>query len=87
METAFIFFSDELTVGITDNMIQFIRAFLGYLEDVLRLLWPETSNLIDESLTSIISAQLKHCKTSLEDSLFANEVTFSSFFDYLNIYI
>ena len=55
-------------------MIQFSRAFLSYLDDVLKLLWPETKTLIDESLASIIAAEIKHCKTSMNDSLFVNEV-------------
>lgn len=66
--------TDELCVGLTNNSIQFSRAFLGYLEDVLRLYWPETEHLIDESLTSIFSAHLRHCKSSLDEPLFKNEL-------------
>ncbi|KAG7174002.1 Exocyst complex component 8-like [Homarus americanus] len=65
---------DELCVGLTNNSIQFSRAFLGYLEDVLRLYWPETEHLINESLTALFSAQLRHCKSSLAEPLFKNEI-------------
>ncbi|XP_068216023.1 exocyst complex component 8 [Palaemon carinicauda] len=65
--------TDELCIGLTNNSIQFSRAFLGYLEDVLRLHWPETEHLVDESLTAIFSAQLRHCKSSLDEPLFKNE--------------
>ncbi|KAK8740546.1 hypothetical protein OTU49_002961, partial [Cherax quadricarinatus] len=66
---------DELCVGLTNNSIQFSRAFLGYLEDVLRLYWPETEHLINGSLTALFSAQLRHCKSSLVEPLFKNEIT------------
>ncbi|XP_069975063.1 exocyst complex component 8 isoform X1 [Penaeus vannamei] len=66
--------TDELSVGLTNNSIQFSRAFLGYLEDVLRLFWPETEHLINESLTALFSAQLRHCKASLDEALFKNEI-------------
>ncbi|MPC96541.1 Exocyst complex component 8 [Portunus trituberculatus] len=66
---------DELCVGLTDNTVQFSRAFLSYLEDMLRLFWPETERLINESLTAIFSAQLRHCQVSLTEPLFKNEVS------------
>ena len=65
---------DELCIGLTKNSVQFSRAFLGYLEDVLRLYWPETEQLVNDSLTAIFSAQLRHCKSSLDEPLFKNEV-------------
>uniref|UniRef100_A0A0P4WL32 Exocyst component Exo84 C-terminal domain-containing protein n=1 Tax=Scylla olivacea TaxID=85551 RepID=A0A0P4WL32_SCYOL len=65
---------DDLCVGLTDNTVQFSRAFLSYLEDMLRLFWPETERLINESLTAIFSAQLRHCQVSLTEPLFKNEV-------------
>lgn len=65
---------DELCVGLTNNTVQFSRAFLSYLEDMLRLFWPETERLINDSLTAIFSAQLRHCQTSLAEPLFKNEV-------------
>lgn len=70
---------DELSVGLTNNSIQFSRAFLGYLEDVLRLYWPETEHLINESLTALFSAQLRHCKSSVDEPLFKNEVIYNEF--------
>ncbi|KAG0727971.1 Exocyst complex component 8 [Chionoecetes opilio] len=65
---------DELCVGLTNNTVQFSRAFLSYLEDMLRLFWPETERLINASLTAIFSAQMRHCQTSLTEPLFKNEV-------------
>lgn len=61
-------------MGLTNNSIQFSRAFLGYLEDVLRLYWPETEYLINESLSAVFSAQLRHCQSSLAEPLFKSEV-------------
>ncbi|XP_076033752.1 exocyst complex component Exo84 [Oratosquilla oratoria] len=65
---------DDTSVGLTNNTVQFTRTFLAYLEDVIRLYWPETEVLINQSLMSIFSAHLKHCKSSLHDPLFKNEV-------------
>lgn len=67
--------TDELCVGLTNNTVQFSRAFLSYLEDMLRLFWPETERLINDSLTAIFSAQLRHCQMSLTEPLFKNEVS------------
>ncbi|CAL4060547.1 unnamed protein product, partial [Meganyctiphanes norvegica] len=65
---------DDLSVGLTNNSVQFSRAILAYLEDVIRLFWPETENQINDSLTSIFKAQLRHCQASLNEPLFKKEV-------------
>ncbi|KAK4306001.1 hypothetical protein Pmani_012100 [Petrolisthes manimaculis] len=66
---------DELSVGLTNNTVQFTRAFLGFLEDVLRVLWPETHHLVDQALTAFFSAQLRHCHASLAEPSLKNEVS------------
>ncbi|KAB7497196.1 Exocyst complex component 8, partial [Armadillidium nasatum] len=69
------FVTSDKSISLTNNMIQFTRAFLCYLEDVLRLFWSETESLINESVTLIFSSQLRHCRNSLDDPLFASQMS------------
>ncbi|KAG1670499.1 Exocyst complex component 8 [Nymphon striatum] len=67
---------DECLVSLTNNSVQFSKAYINFLEDVLKLNRQDLSSTIDNCLVEIFQAQLSHLEQSLANPANKNEVKF-----------
>nr|CAG4646074.1 EOG090X021B [Macrothrix elegans] len=67
---------DDCMVSLTSNTINFSKAYLSFLEDVLKLQSRNSNLLVDEILCDIFLAQLKHVDNSLRSERYKGETKF-----------
>lgn len=70
------FVYDECWISLTSNTIYFSKAFLNFVDDVLKMHTPETHALIVEIIVDIFRTHLKHVSASLNNDKFKTEIKF-----------
>jgi len=67
-------FLDERWLSLTNNTINFSKAFITFLDDALKLPTADSKILVDDILHDIFFAQLKHLENSLSSGKYKTEV-------------
>lgn len=61
-------------MALTSNTINFSKAYLTFLDDVLKLHTDSGNTFIDEILYDIFQAQMKHVENSIRSEKYKAEV-------------
>lgn len=69
-----IWFLDERWLSLTNNTVNFSKAFMTFLEDALKLPTADSKIFVDDILHDIFFAQLKHLENSLSSGKYKAEV-------------
>uniref|UniRef100_T1J4C7 Exocyst component Exo84 C-terminal domain-containing protein n=1 Tax=Strigamia maritima TaxID=126957 RepID=T1J4C7_STRMM len=67
---------DECWICLTNNTINFTKACIIFLDDVLKFFSPHTRNLISDALVELFRAQLNHVSSSYSNENFKSSITF-----------
>lgn len=78
----FFFYSilGESWLALTSNTVVFAKLWLGLVEDSVRLATPELLCSVDQLLSDVLAAQLKHFDNALSDSQLLSKVNLLSIF-------
>ena len=58
---------DATSLSLTSNTISFTGAYLQLADNLLQLLTPGTRHLVNESIVSVLHANLRHMDTAVKD--------------------
>jgi len=67
---------DERWLSLTNNTINFSKAFITFLDDALKLPTADSKTFVDDILHDIFFAQLKHFENSLSSGKYKAEAKF-----------
>ncbi|XP_018021643.1 exocyst complex component 8 isoform X2 [Hyalella azteca] len=71
------YLTDALVLGLTSSVLELVRVMVAFVEDVLRLLvvWPDAQQLLADSLTAVLEAQLHQCKAAVQHPMLKDKVS------------
>ncbi|KAA0202246.1 hypothetical protein HAZT_HAZT004436 [Hyalella azteca] len=69
--------ADALVLGLTSSVLELVRVMVAFVEDVLRLLvvWPDAQQLLADSLTAVLEAQLHQCKAAVQHPMLKDKTS------------
>ncbi|XP_023224533.1 exocyst complex component 8-like [Centruroides sculpturatus] len=65
---------NECFVTLTTNTTAFSKAYLNFVDNLLKIYAPSVCNLISEALYVTFRAQLQHIENSIRDSRYSNDI-------------